>query len=1203
MSKNTQVKPKEENVSLQQFYETIKESVELLSDEEIDLAIEALKLAEIDAKECEERKRNERQAKRLKTNMEEAKKHRQAAEIREAEKIAKLQADSFEKSAVMDLPIDTFNSLGGFDKEEAKKLHCDGITHGLMASLDSLGIVDIEFISAVTGEKMNTVIERLRGTIYQNPLHWDGCYYKGWEMAEEYLSGNLMHKLSTAQAANKLHPGVFDANIEAIKSIVSFELECDEIYVTLGSPWVPTDIIDEFILHLIGIDKENGKYPIAANPFLQSNYLVRHDDLTGLWEIPEKTRFRNSRAHSKYEEYNNSIYGTPRMEMLYLLENILNMKTIAIYDTPDTRKSTRILNQNETVKALEKQDRMIATFKSWVWGDEQRKSRLQGAYYRKYGSIKKRVFDGSFLELSDMNPDIKLHKHQRDSIARIIFSPNTLLAHDVGAGKTYTMIAAGMELRRLGKSQKNLYVVPNNILSQWEEMFYKMYPKAKLLVVSNKNFSQSKRMATLERIIDEDFDAILMTYSCFDLLSLSKKYYEELYEKRLALLDRASANFHSKADVERKRRSINRTLEKLQENAPRTVCDIPFDELGINTLFVDEAHNYKNVPLDSGISRVKGFNKAGSHKCEGMMDKVHCVQRQNDGGRIILATGTPITNSITDIFVLQKYLQNGELEFLGIQNFDSWVGMFAKKVTEFEIDVDTNSYHLATRFSRFHNVPELTAILSSVADFYHVDKSSGIPELDGYTDSVRNGGEAFKSFLKDISRRADDVRHKKVDRKVDNLLKITTDGRKAALDMRLIDSRHGLDPDSKVLRCAQTVMEIYDGTRDKKLIQMVFCDSSTPKSGFNLYDELKELLVAFGMPENEIAYIHEADSEAKKKHLFAELQKGNISVVIGSTFKMGLGVNVQKRLCALHHLDVPWRPADMVQREGRILRQGNECDNVAIYRYITKGSFDAYSWQLLEAKQRFISQILSGHVTVREGEDVDETVLNYAEVKALSLGNPLIKRRVEIANELDKYKILHRGYLDDRIRKKRLLSELPEKIETQKRRIEDTKNDVAFVAANKNKYKELSREEQKSIREAIYAAAKLHVGKPFDKKVLTYRGFDVVVPAGMQPRMPSAKDEKEALLKNPIPYVYVKRCGSYYLEIETLLGITARLNNLLDGLEDKKLNQEKELERLSFKMRTIKQELSREDNSFIEKIESLGKELEKIDKELGLKTA
>jgi len=1191
---------KKKSAVLYNFYEAIKNGGDILSAEDMDIAIESLKLAQLDIKARDERKRKEREAEILRERMQEEEKRRRAAEVRAARRAERKRIERAREITAMDLPIDYVNR---YEDDERANIHCDSIAEGLLVSLDALGLVDIEFIASVTGEEMKTVIETLKGSIYQNPLHWNECYYKGWETSDEYLSGNLAHKLAVAEAANADYPGIFDSNIKALREIVSPDLDTSEIYITLGSPWVPTDVIDDFILHLIGIDKVDDEYPKAAEPFLQAHYAVRHDEVTGLWEIPEKTRFRKSHEHGKYEEYNYSIYGTTRMDMLYLLENILNMKTIAIYDNPNPQKKERIINQNETVKILEKQEKMIGEFKKWVWSDEKRKARLQGAYCRRYGNIKRRVFDGSFLDLPDMNPAIRLRKHQKDSIARIIFSPNTLLAHDVGAGKTYTMIAAGMELRRLGKSQKNLYVIPNNIMAQWVEMFSNMYPKAKLLVVTNRNFCLKRRSETLKRIMEEDFDAILMAYSCFDMLSLSKKYYQEFYEERLKLLDKASASFYSKSDIDRKRASVLRVMEKLQEDMSTNVCEIPFDELGINTLFVDEAHNYKNVPLESGIVRVKGFNKAGSRKCEGMMDKVHCVQRQNNGGRVILATGTPITNSITDIFVLQKYLQDGEMEFLGIQNFDSWVGMFARKTTEFEIDVDTNSYHLATRFARFHNVPELTAILSNIADFYHVDQTVGIPELDGYTDSVRVGGDDFKEFLKDISSRADDVRKKRVDKKEDNLLKITTDGRKAALDMRLIDMAYGLDMDSKVFRCAENIMSIYDKTRAEKRIQMVFCDVSTPKSGFNLYDELKRLLVAMGMPEQEIAFIHDADSEMKKKLLFDELCKGNIAVVIGSTFKMGLGVNVQQRLCALHHLDVPWRPADMVQREGRILRQGNECDRVEIYRYITKGSFDAYSWQLLESKQRFISQILSGHVTVREGDDVDETVLNYAEVKALAVGNPLIKRRVELINDLDKYKILHRDYVEERIKKRRELAELPEQIEKQKQKIANTEQDIAFYAENKMDYTAMKYEEQKAIRDAIFAAAKSHVNKPMERTVLTYQGFDVVVPAKMQPKVPRAKDELDALTKEPIPYVFVKRRGTYYMEIESLSGITKRLNNLLENLDDKKKNQERELERLQFQKKMLEEELASEDQSFTDEIDALTKEIEKIDKELGLKTA
>ncbi len=1186
---------KEKRKTLFSFYENVKNGTEIFSAEDLDIAIESMKLAQLDIKERERRRLQEREAELLKKKMEEDEKRRIAAEKRAAARAAAKHKKHVEEVTAMDLPLDFENS---FKDDYRANIHCDSVGDALLYSIDSLGIVDIEFIASITGEEEKEVIKKLKGSIYQNPLHWNECWYKGWETAEEYLSGNLLHKYHLAKEANEEYLGYFEDNIKAIEALLNPSIAADDIYITLGSPWVPTDIIDDFILHLVELERyPNGQYPEKARQFLQKEFAVSRDEVTGLWGIPQKTRFRRPCWHGKYDEYNYHIWGTERMDMLYLLENILNMKTLSIYDYTGPDKKTKILNSDETVKILEKQDKMIAEFKDWVWKDEERAQRLQGAYNRRYGNIRKRNFDGSFFEFPDMNPQIQLRPHQKNAVARIIFSDNTLLAHDVGAGKTFTMIAAGMELRRLGKSQKNMYVIPNNIMPQWRKMFLKMYPRANLLVVDRRNFNAKKRADTLTRIITEDFDAILITYSCFDMLSLSKKYYIEFYEKQLDMLTKATQKLSANRVIEIKRKVAFKTLEKIQEEMTNNVCEIPFDELGINTLFIDEAHNYKNVSLHSGIMRVRGLSNTGSAKCDAMMDKVHCIQRQNNGGRVVMATGTPITNSITDLFVLQKYLQDGELEFLNIQNFDSWVAMFGKKVSEFEIDVDTNSYHLATRFAKFCNVPELTAILSSVCDFYHVDNSMGLPDFKGYTDSVAPGNEDFIEYLRDISTRADDVRQKRVDKREDNLLKITTDGRKAALDMRLIDMVYGLDVDSKVYRCAENIMNIYENTRDKKLIQMVFCDSSTPKPSFNLYDELKNILVAMGMPEQQIAFIHEADSEDKKNLLFYDLRKGDIAVVIGSTFKMGLGVNVQEKLCALHHLDVPWRPADMVQREGRILRQGNECESVEIYRYITKGSFDAYSWQLLEKKQRFISQILSGTAEDREGDDVDKTVLNYAEVKALSLGNPLIKKKVELVNEIDKLRILQRDYILDRERKEKELNELPQKIAHQKELIEACEKDIEYYRKNKTDYNKMEYEKQKEIRDLIFTAVKTHVNKPIEKKVLTYQDFEVVVPARMIPKRPT---DKNGQVKQEIPWVFVKRNGAYYMEVESLQGITKRLNNLLEDLPKAKIRREDGLKALENKQAALQDQLKVRGETYGAEISRLSLELEEIDLKLGV---
>ena len=1189
------------------FFESLKGIQWYATAEDIDVAMHSLKLAGLEIKEKAARKKAEEEAAIQAKKLEDEQKRREAAAKRAAARAEKKRLQHVAEVTAMDLPMDYVNAFADDDRATAQ---FDNVSDGLMMSLDMLGIVDIEFIASVTGKDLKSVIEELKGSIFQNPLHWDECFYKGWETADEYLSGNIMHKYKIAQEANADYEGYFSANIKALESVMEPDLDPKDIYVTLGSPWVPTDIIDDFIIHLLG------KEPPHVEQYYTADYAVRHDETTGIWEIPNKTRFRTAHWRGMYDNVCFKTWGTDRMDMLYLLEHILNMKTITIKDAIDDDGKIRVINQAETVKVLEKQDQMIREFQSWVWQKPERRKRLQAAYCRKYGNIRKRVFNGEFLLFPDMNKEVELYPYQKNSVARIIFSPNTLLAHDVGCGKTYVMIAAGMELRRLGKSKKNLYVVPNNIVGQWEGLFYKLYPNANILVVTNRNFNLQKRNETLKRIRDEDFDAIIMAYSCFDMLSLSEKYYKKLYEERIKLLHKAEKNFYSEKQLSRRIESVKKTMDKLQETYKDNVCDYPFDELGINTLFVDEIHNYKNVGIETSIRNVLGAGGQGSKKCDAMMDKIHCIQRQNRGGRIILATGTPITNSITDIFVMQKYLQEGELEFLGIHNFDNWAGMFAQKTTEFEIGVDTNSYKLTTRFAKFCNVPELTNILSSIADFHKVEKEiSDIPDFEGYTDSLSSGSEDFKDYLKDISNRADDIRNKRVTPVQDNMLKITSDGRKAALDMRLIDTAFGLDPESKVMRCAENIMDIYSKTRDNKGIQLVFCDISTPKEGFNIYDELKELLIAMGLDRHQVKFVHDATSETQRELLFDDCRDGEVSVLIGSTFKMGTGVNVQKRLVAIHHLDVPWRPADMVQREGRILRQGNMNEKVHIYRYITKESFDAYSWQLLETKQRFISQILSGMVTERTGMDVDEAVLNYAEVKALAIGNPLIKERVEVANQLDKLRILQADYITDRQKMRIELDSLPEMIEDQKRRIENCKKDIANAEMDTTDYEAMAYKEQKAIRERIYNALKGFENCPEEKFIMNYRGFEIVVPAYMVPKQP--KNKQGEAVGAPIPYVMIKANGIYRVDIESEAGITKRLNNFISDhvrkdKEGKKTNEiipsglKKRLEiyqdtlwGFENKQKSLAQELSKE-GGFLSEIQEVQAKLSGIDEELGL---
>lgn len=1067
----------------------------------------------------------------------------------------------------MDLPLDWENAFTGDSRTQG--VHTENIPDALIMSLSNLGRVDIEYISSVTGEDCKTIICALKGSIYQNPDTWGECFYKGWETADEYLSGNLMRKWHTAQKANAEYKGYFKDNIRALKKILPDTVAAKDIYITLGSPWVPIDIIDDFITHILNL--KNNSYSGT-----------KHDELTGTWKIPQKSdyRYRCSVAATH-------TYGTSRMPVLYILERTLNMKTVAVTDEVICHTNTsgvkRVINKSETVLALEKQQKMIKAFQRWVWNDDKRKERLEIIFENNFSCVRRRIFDGSFLDFPKMSPSVNLYPHQKNAVARILFSPNTLLAHDVGSGKTYIMIAAGMELKRMGLSRKNLYVVPNNIVGQWEKLFSVMYPDCKLLCVEPKNFTPTKREAVLEQIRDKDFDGIIMAYSCFEQIPLSKDFYTEQLQETLDKISELASNTNkATSKLERKKEAVRKALSTLELAMDNMYDTVYFDELGITRLFVDEAHNYKNVPIETKVDKVLGISSKGSKKCRDMMDKVRLVQKQNNGGGVVMATGTPITNSITDAFVMQKYLQSGELGMLDLQSFDSWIGMFAERVTEFEIDVDTSSYRLATRFAKFHNLPELTALLSSIADFHQVDSSVGIPDFDGYKDALISKTSEFTAYLDDISARAELVRKGIVSRSDDNMLKITTDGRKVALDIRLVEPNTSFTYQSKVARCAENVFDIYCETQSDKSTQLIFCDSSTPKSGFNVYDDVKRLLICMGVTSEEIAFIHDAGTESKREKLFSKLRSGNVRILIGSTFKLGLGVNIQNKLIALHHLDVPWRPADMTQREGRILRQGNENKKVYIYRYITEGSFDAYSWQLLETKQRFISGLLSGSLTERSGSDIESTVLDYAEVKALAVGNPLIKERVETANELTRYLALQRKAIDNHIRMEKELMELPARIKHQKELIEKCECDIEFYRSNRKEY---SNEERKDIRQKLFSAVKGNVLMRNETPSITYQGFQIVLPANMTA-------EK--------PYIWLQKNGIYYVELgDTEIGGLIRIDNYLDSL-DKQLEKLNEgLTNLCGRQDALKVEITKKED-YVDRIEKIKQRLEKLDKKLGV---
>lgn len=1112
------------------------------------------------------------------------------AEKREKEEAARRKEEA-EKARIgeitsMDLPMSWENVFN--TDERTQGVHTDSIPDALVMSLTTLGEVNIEYISSVTGEDYKTVINTLKGSIYQNPETWDECFYKGWETSDGYLSGNLIRKWKAAKAADEKYNGYFHDNLVAIEKILPSAVAAKDIYITLGSPWVPSDVIDDFIIHLFGT---NTRYVDFNRNY--GAFKTIHDELLGTWEIPHKDRYQMYSATALQ-------YGTKRVSALAILERTLNMKNVAVYDekTSYVNKSgkKRVINKAETTEAMEKQKKLIKAFRDWVWTDKTRRERLEEIYEERFSCVKRRIFDGSFLTFPTMSPKVSLFPYQKDAVARMIFAPNTLLAHDVGAGKTYEMIAAGQEMRRMGISKKNMYVVPNNIVGQWRSIFMEMYPDAKLLCVTPASFTPKKREFVLERIRDEDFDGIIIAYSCFERIPLSKHFYvSELNSK----INAVSSIVYGKSRVTS---SAKKKLDKLHEDLTKVYTDMSdlydvtyFDELGITRLFVDEAHNFKNVPFETQTDNVLGINSHGSKKCADMLAKVHLIQKENGGKGVVFATGTPITNSVTDAYVMQLYLQSGELGLLDLQNFDAWIGMFAEKSTEFEIDVDTSSYRLATRFSKFHNLPELTALLGYIADFHSVDSSAGIPECDGHRDALISKSREFADFLMEISDRADKIRNGDVNRKDDNMLMLTTDGRKAALDMRLIDDTLGFTYQSKVARCADNVFDIYMKTNEKNCTQIVFCDTSTPDpKRFNVYDDLRQRLTDLGMPVELIAFVHDYESETARTELFKQMRNGDIRVLIGSTFKLGLGVNVQDKLIALHHLDVPWRPADMTQREGRILRQGNTNPKVYIYRYITEGSFDAYSWQLLETKQRFISALLSGSLTGRSSSDIDDTVLDYAELKAIAIGNPLVKERVEAANELSRYLILQRQHIDTQTRLSKELMELPGKIEHQNDLIARCMKDIESLSEwNKShpapktaKEKKEDADARKVIREQISNALSGNETKPKESLLMSYRGFDVVLPANMLASQ---------------PYVFLVKEGRYFVEFgDSETGNLIRLDNTLDTLPDHLEKLKNGLQKLLTKQASIEQELNR-DEDYLEQIETYKKKVEELDRKLGAK--
>lgn len=804
--------------------------------------------------------------------------------------------------------------------------------------------------------------------------------------------------------------GIRDKKEQALRPVrasdSSHRIKYTDISVSMGVPWISVHIIEEFIKELLEI--------------IYDYKLVSYEPVTGSWHIYNKNGFRGN-LKCMYT------YGTDKWNCLHIIEATLNLREIKICN------SRGKYDETETLAVLEKQKLINQKFSEWIWQDEDRIWEIEEAYNNMFYETVPETINVSRVTIPEMNPEYKLYDYQKYAVQRITNQKNTLLAYDVGSGKTLIMIAAAMKMRREGISRKNMFVVPNNITVQWEKTFSDMYPEAKILTVDPDTFKPELREKVLHQLQCGDYDGIIIAYSCFEMIPLSQKYLSDNLRHRLLVLadeaNKISAQGDSVTAVNREMSYVSKLVSELMKSTESILNEITFDKLEINTLFVDEAHNFKNIPLRTRMRNVSGINTKGSVKCLDMLEKVRFIQEQSSGNGVVFATGTPLCNSISDTYSMQMYLQPDELKKNGLDIFDNWIKTFAKPEHVCEIDVDVSKYRFRNRFSRFFNLPELSSMFSHVAVFHAVDNEGQLPEMNGYNDIIIEKNTAMSAYMKKICQRTEIIRAGRVYKTQDNMLKVSSDGRKAALDLNLVHEIQSYDESSKIKKCADQVIKyyhVYEGST-----QIVFCDISTPKhSDFCVYEKLRSILISRGIHDKEIAFIHSYSTDLKKLELYDKFNRGEIRILIGSTVKLGTGANVQKRLKALHHLDAPWRPADMVQREGRILRMGNENNQVFIFRYITEGSFDAYSWQILETKQRFISQFLSGSAYQRSISDLESNVLSYGEVKALALSSPIMRDYAEKENYLRSFRILSNSHIQH-------LSKVRNELETAEVKLEE----------------------------------------------------------------------------------------------------------------------------------------------------------------------
>ena len=1026
----------------------------------------------------------------------------------------------------------------------------DTPSEALAVSIGEHGKVDLPYMAELLGTSgdYGRITAELSGVIFKDPAADPTDPEAGWQMADEYLSGDVRAKLRMAQFAAETNPE-FAVNVDALTKAQPRELEASEIDVRLGATWLAPEIIQKFMTETFQIPY-----------YLRHAVKVRYSPYTAEWRVEGKT------ATGRGDIISSETYGTSRANAYKILEETLNLKDVRIYDTIEDAegKPKRVLNKRETMLAQQKQQVIKDAFANWVWQDPQRRIALVKQYNELFNSTRPREYDGSHIKFVGMNPEITLREHQRNAIAHVLYGGNTLLAHEVGAGKTFEMAASAMEAKRLGLCQKSLFVVPNHLTEQWASEFLNLYPNAKLLVARRKDFETANRKKFCARIATGDYDAVIIGHSQFERIPLSferqeRIIQEQIYETLAAINElkvHAGENFSIK-QMEKTRKTLETKLEKLRSDERKDDV-VTFEQLGVDRLFVDESHAFKNLFLTTKMRNVAGLSTSEAQKSSDMFGKCRYLDEITGGRGVVFATGTPVSNSMTELYTVMRYLQYSTLQQKKLTHFDCWASTFGETTTAIELAPEGTGYRARTRFAKFFNLPELMSMFKEVADIKTSDQLHlPVPEAKFET-VVAKPSEIQKEMVQELSKRAAEIHSGAVDASVDNMLCVTNDGRKIGLDVRLMNPMLPDDPNSKLNVCVQNVLKIWEDGKDQKLTQLLFCDLSTPKNdgNFNVYDDIRKKLVAAGVPENEIEFIHNADTEAKKAALFSKVRSGDVRVLLGSTAKMGAGTNVQSRLVAVHHLDVGWKPSDMTQRNGRIIRQGNMNKEVKVFNYVTEGTFDAYLWQTLENKQRFISQIMTSKSPVRSCEDVDEQALSYAEIKALCAGNPLIKEKMDLDVQVAKLKVLKADHQSQKFRlQDKLLTKFPADIQETNAHIAGLKADAQLAAAHPQGKEEfcgmtirgVTYDEKKTAGERLVLACS-ELPNAEEKVIGSYRGFELSL------RFDTFRTEYQALLNGQRKYTVPLGTDP--------LGNIIRLDNSLNNFPERITAAENELDTL-----------------------------------------